>query len=329
MEKLKLDFFYGRQGEQHSYLIVPKVLFTEREFSPLSESAKLLYSILLDRNSLSISKGDTFNDSEGRTYIYFSIAAVMEHLGCAEQKAIKIMSELEKVGLIEKKRLGLGKANRIYVKDIFSLSQFKNHENHNSATLNNNVPVLRKSQCSNTEFSNTEFSKPQSINRAHSELTERKIVPEDVKQEMLDLRGIPYQYARDKQCMVQAIHNITSWDTYYPSGYSDELEQSAYEMMNECLIDMATDTEIRSYCNTRVSYAMVIDKINASLKITQSYIVLDYAFVTEFLSDYLSAITTKEIKSPASYMKSCLWNSFSTYKVQFHSTVERLINGLP
>ena len=43
-------------------------------------------------------------------------------LNCAEQKAIKLLSELEKkAGLIERKRQGLGKPNLIYVKN------FRNH----------------------------------------------------------------------------------------------------------------------------------------------------------------------------------------------------------
>ena len=40
-------------------------------------------------------------------------------LNCAEQKAIKLLSELEKkAGLIERKRQGLGKPNLIYVKNF-------------------------------------------------------------------------------------------------------------------------------------------------------------------------------------------------------------------
>ena len=59
-------------------------------------------------------------------------------LNCAEQKAIKLLSELEKkAGLIERKRQGLGKPNLIYVKNFISAvdSQLLNCENHNSGTM--------------------------------------------------------------------------------------------------------------------------------------------------------------------------------------------------
>ena len=49
-------------------------------------------------------------------YIIFTVDEIMEAPGCAEQKAIKLLSELDtKAGLIERKRQGLGKPNLIYV----------------------------------------------------------------------------------------------------------------------------------------------------------------------------------------------------------------------
>ena len=45
----------------------------------------------------------------------------MELLGCGRQKAVKNLAELDSekgIGLIEKKRLGLGRANVIYVKNF-------------------------------------------------------------------------------------------------------------------------------------------------------------------------------------------------------------------
>lgn len=54
-------------------------------------------------------------------YIIFTIDEAKMALNCAEQKAIKLLSELEKkAGLIERKRQGLGKPNLIYVKNFIS-----------------------------------------------------------------------------------------------------------------------------------------------------------------------------------------------------------------
>lgn len=55
--------------------------------------------------------------------IIFTIEEIQESLGCGNKKAVTLMNDLEnKAGLIERKRLGLGKPNLIYVKN-FDLKQ--------------------------------------------------------------------------------------------------------------------------------------------------------------------------------------------------------------
>ena len=124
----------------------------------------MLYGILLDRMSLSAKNG--WIDKNGRVYIIFTIDEAKMALNCAEQKAIKLLSELEKkAGLIERKRQGLGKPNLIYVKNFISAvdSQLLNCENHNSGTMEITTQELPKSQCNNTDIKNTEFSDTDSI----------------------------------------------------------------------------------------------------------------------------------------------------------------------
>ena len=48
----------------------------------------------------------------------FTIDKIMNFLHCREQKANKILKDLEEIGLIERKRNGLGKPNFIYVKNF-------------------------------------------------------------------------------------------------------------------------------------------------------------------------------------------------------------------
>ncbi len=116
---LELDYYYGNEAEQYSFYRIPKVLFTDSRFRGVSVEAKVLYGLLLDRMSLSVKNG--WMDGDGRGYIIFTIADVMETLVCAEQKANKLLCELDcvkGVGLIERKRRGLGKPNVIYVKNF-------------------------------------------------------------------------------------------------------------------------------------------------------------------------------------------------------------------
>ena len=114
---MTLDYFYGQSGELFSYFRIPKALFQDRRFRQLSTDARTLYGILLDRMSLSVK--NHWLDEQSRVYIIFTTEEIMEALSCANQKACRLMLELEKdAGLIERKRQGLGKPSLIYVKNF-------------------------------------------------------------------------------------------------------------------------------------------------------------------------------------------------------------------
>lgn len=93
-------------------------------FKSLSVDAKLLYALIVDRFNLSIA--NKWRDENGTPYVYFSIDSVMESIGCAKAKAVKLMDTLEDWGLIRRAKQGLGKPNRIYVLDPALLDQFEN-----------------------------------------------------------------------------------------------------------------------------------------------------------------------------------------------------------
>lgn len=57
MEKLKLDFYYGREAEQFTFYRLPKALITDACFKGMTNNAKLLYGLMLDRMSLSKKRG--------------------------------------------------------------------------------------------------------------------------------------------------------------------------------------------------------------------------------------------------------------------------------
>ena len=119
MQELQFDYYRGMEAEQYTFYRIPKVLFTAECFKSLSCEARVLYGLLLDRMSLSIK--NRWFDEEDRVYIIFTVEEIMELMCCKTQKAVKLMKELDSdggIGLIEKKRLGLGKPNVIYVKNF-------------------------------------------------------------------------------------------------------------------------------------------------------------------------------------------------------------------
>ena len=197
MQEIQFDYFRGMEAEQYSFYRVPKVLFTAECFKSLSCEAKVLYGLMLDRMSLSIK--NRWFDEEDRVYIIFTVEEIAVLLNCGTQKAVKLMKELDDnqgIGLIEKKRLGLGKPNVIYVKNFILKekcspeqrgkapenlgntqnsenhksrivkttnqelpeSQFKNEENHTSRIVEITTQEVPNSQSNNTDINNTDFN---------------------------------------------------------------------------------------------------------------------------------------------------------------------------
>ena len=110
------NYFYGPQAEQFAFYRIPKALFTDPAYRGISTDAKVLYGLLLDR--MSLSARNDWLDEQGRVYIVFTVEEVMGALCCADNKATRLLRELEGVGLIERKRRGLGKPRLIYVKNF-------------------------------------------------------------------------------------------------------------------------------------------------------------------------------------------------------------------
>ena len=82
----------------------------------MTAESRILYGLLLDRTGLS--RMNDWRDELGRVYIYFKVEEVMKCLHCAKQKAVKLLKELEKSELIERRKQGQGRPDRIYVKNF-------------------------------------------------------------------------------------------------------------------------------------------------------------------------------------------------------------------
>lgn len=114
---MDFDYFYGRETEQFAFYQIPKFLITDDKFAGISMEAKVLYSLMLDRAALSVKNG--WLDEDGKVFIYYKLDKIMVDMHCANQKATKMLKELEaKVGLIERQKQGQGKPTKIYVKDF-------------------------------------------------------------------------------------------------------------------------------------------------------------------------------------------------------------------
>lgn len=115
----KFDYYYEVKAVEDCSYKIPKALFTDKYYFSLSCEAKLLYGLLLDKMSSSIK--NNWVDEYNRVYVYFKLTEVMQCMGCSHEKAGKLLAELDTVkgiGLIERKRQGMGRPDLIYVKNL-------------------------------------------------------------------------------------------------------------------------------------------------------------------------------------------------------------------
>ena len=190
---MKYDYFYEEQSEQFVFYKVPKVLCTEEEFRKLSSDAKLLYGLLLDRVSLSQKNG--WVDENGRIYVVFTLDNIMISLNCSDKTATKMLVELEKHGLIERKRQGQGKPVLIYVKNFIHSENLRvlTRKTSDSGLVECTTLDSEKVRCNNTEFNNTDISETNLILSGDSDMDERDACKQYFI-EQLEYQALKQQY---------------------------------------------------------------------------------------------------------------------------------------
>ena len=204
---MTLDYFYGQAGELFSFFRIPKALFQEQRFQDLSTDAKTLYGILLDRMSLSV-KNEWF-DKKGRVFIIFTIEDVKRTLHCADNKATRLLRELEKFGLIERKRRGQGKPCLVYVKNFSSESSkesVKNRDNHDSCGSKIACQDPVKSRGIKKKENKTEMNNTNPILSDESEKMKNRELLEEYFSHSLEIDLLLRLYPDDEDTLYQIVN---------------------------------------------------------------------------------------------------------------------------
>lgn len=170
MSDISFNYFHADEADQFTFYRIPKALFIDERFKGLSNDAKILYGLMLDRISLSLR--NHWIDDEGRVYIIFSLKEIMECINCGKDKGVKVLAELDTVkglGLIERIKRGMGDADLIYVKNFVVRDAGLNKAGKpKSETKNSEVGKTevfgRKSRSLDSEKPNSEVGKTDPIN---------------------------------------------------------------------------------------------------------------------------------------------------------------------
>ncbi len=155
---MEMDYADKNQTEQFGFIKIPRFLFTEKEFEKLSIRAKILYSLLIDR--VSLSRANDWGDEGGRVYIIFTIRAIQNVMNCSEKTAIKYLAEIERYGLVEKVFQKIGQPHLLYVKipsHLYNLP-LQDSNNDSSAPVKSKAVELNKLQSNYTNNNNTDFN---------------------------------------------------------------------------------------------------------------------------------------------------------------------------
>ena len=204
---MTLDYFYGQAGELFSFFRIPKALFQEQRFQDLSTDAKTLYGILLDRMSLSV-KNEWF-DKKGRVFIIFTIEDVKRTLRCADNKATRLLRELEEFGLIERKRRGQGKPCLVYVKNFSSESSkesVKNRDNDDSCGSKIACQDPVKSRGIKKKENKTEMNNTNLILSNESEKMKNRELLEEYFSRSLEMDLLLRLYPDDEDTLYQIVN---------------------------------------------------------------------------------------------------------------------------
>lgn len=243
--------------KQNAFCRLPKSLFTDGRYKKISSDAKILYSLLTDRLSLSEKNG--WVDKNGATYLYFTHAEAMELLSIGKDKCVRVFSELSAAGLIERKKQGLGKPAMIYIKELGASGEKE------SAALKNRSQdgaEKRSVDAAKEEPNNKNINKNNNIKNNITTLSfgrEEGLMREIVK-ENIDYNSLVTEYGRDTvdqitELMTEALMTKTGTVTINGTAMSRSAVSSRLLKLNhdhisyviECLKGVANVKNIKGY----------------------------------------------------------------------------------
>lgn len=162
MNGYDFNYFYGEQSEQFAFYRFPKALIMDARFKNLSNNAKILYGLMLDRMSLSRKCG--WLDDCNRVYIKYSRNKIAEDLNIGKDTAGNLLKDLVEFGLIEMIQEP-GKANIIFVKNFVTVKEVAS-EQEECDERQSHSSTIDKNQGQSEKSSGLDFTPVEKINQS-------------------------------------------------------------------------------------------------------------------------------------------------------------------
>ena len=301
-ETFRFDYYYGIEAEQFSFYRVPRILIKDKKFKNLSSDAKLLYGLMLDRMSLSMKNG--WLDADNRVYIYYTMESIMNDLSCAKATAVKVLAELDSkkgIGLVEKKRQGLGKPDIIYVKNFVTVGSDK--ENRDTMEKYDSNEKKDKSDKEYSTKQNADFHE-------YMQEYETDFNMESSESQDLEIKKFKNYTSRSSEIELQEVQNLDFRKFERQNCRSSEVELQEVQELNPNY----TNNNYTNKSYTEMSDNNLIYPIYQSDKRIDGYDGLDES------STYISLI--KENIEYDNLMQNKRWNDRELYEELFQIICE-------
>lgn len=179
-------YFTLETESRRQFFQVPKqFMLKESKYYTMSSDSKLLYGILADRNSLSISNG--WVDKNNRVYFIATVEGLIDLTGWAKQKVITKLKELRKFDLLVSERKGQGNPSWHYLlqveleEGLTSQLYQQKYENHTSRSMKIIPQEVLKSYPNNNDNNKTNINNTDILSSSTEEVEEEDKNSEDLK----------------------------------------------------------------------------------------------------------------------------------------------------
>lgn len=305
------DYFYGDESNMFSFYRIPRQLIVGEEFRKLSTDAKLLYGLFLDRVGLSAKNG--WYDEQGRVYIYYTINEIREDMNCGNDKAIKLLAELDSVkgfGLIERAKQGQGRPTKIYVKR-FTTGKIPNKtskpDKENKPRPSGNQEIGKAEvQTSDFPTSRNRFSRGQDIEKTDSNYIDISYTEKSQNNQSI-IQSCKQSVTEQRNACRREIEDRIDYDILCKEFGNDDVDE---------ITELITDT----LCSAAKEIYIGREAIPAE-QVKNRFARLNFAHM-EYVFQCLYQNST-DIRNIKAYLLTVLYNAPVTINSYYRSAVQR------
>ena len=308
-------YYEANDALSFSYRKSPQYIYTNEKYNKISDGAKLLYTALINRLSMSLK--NNWHDDEGRCYVYYSLVDVMNDFGWGRGKAVRVFAELDKktgVGLIDRKRIGLGKPSVIYLpkieSDTYSVGESAD-KNETDVTFE---PEESDVKTESVKDLNTDFMKFENETSKSIETESSKFPKQDSNNNNINKKDLNNKYFNNiNHSVCNEGPDISEY--YFQKMYYESVikENIGYDQKRLRIpltrIDEIIRIMVGAMCSSEI-FVKIGNMIVPREELRQRFLEIEDVHIENVYREYCKINTP--IKNISGYLITALYNAFDT-----------------